>query len=97
MTSDPTLQEIIGLDQQYYLNCFGTRTPLCVDHGDGVWLVGTDGKRYLDMIGGIAVNVLGHAHPRLVQAIASQAAKVIHCSNYFYNEPQARLSERLAH
>ena len=96
MASDPILQEIITLDEQYYLNCFGTRMPLCVDHGEGVWVFGTDGKRYLDMIGGLAVNVLGHAHPRLVQAITSQAAKVIHCSNYYYNEPQTRLAKRLA-
>ena len=96
MTNDPILQEIIELDQQHYLNCFGARTPLCAEHGEGVWLYGTDGKRYLDMIGGIAVNVLGHAHPRLVKAIADQAAKVIHCSNYYYNEPQTRLAVRLA-
>ena len=76
--------------------CFGLRTPLCVERGDGVWLYGTDGRRYLDMIGGIAVNVLGHAHPRLIKAISDQAANVIHCSNYYYNEPQARLAARLS-
>ena len=76
----------------YYLNTFGQRVPLCIDHGEGVWLYGTDGHRYLDMIGGIAVNVLGHAHPRLVAAICAQAAKIIHCSNYYYNEPQTRLA-----
>jgi acetylornithine/N-succinyldiaminopimelate aminotransferase len=96
MDQDQILQEVISLDDQYYLNTFGRRVPLCVDHGEGVWLYGTDNKRYLDMIGGIAVNVLGHAHPRLVSAIAGQAAKVIHCSNYYYNEPQARLAEKLA-
>lgn len=96
MQYDKTLQEIIDLDHKHYLNCFGARVPLCVDHGEGVWLYGTDGRRYLDMIGGIAVNVLGHAHPRLVAAISEQAAKVIHCSNYYYNEPQTRLAARLA-
>lgn len=93
---DPVLREVIALDDQYYLPAFGRRTPLCIDHGEGVWLYGTDGRRYLDLIGGIAVNVLGHAHPRLTSAICSQASKVIHCSNYFYNEPQARLAKRLA-
>ncbi len=93
--SDTTLDEVIALDDQYYLLAFGRRTPLCIDHGEGVWLYGTDSRRYLDLIGGIAVNVLGHAHPRLTQAICQQAAKVIHCSNYFYNEPQALLAQKL--
>lgn len=96
MAKDNHLQNIINLDQRHYLNCFGARTPLCVEHGEGVWLFGSDGRRYLDMIGGIAVNVLGHAHPRLVWAIADQASKVIHCSNYYYNEPQTMLAVRLA-
>ncbi len=96
MHQDSILKEIIELDQQHYLNTFGNRVPLCVDHGEGVWLFGTDDKRYLDMIGGIAVNVLGHAHPSVVGAICAQAAKVIHCSNYYYNEPQTRLAVRLA-
>lgn len=96
MHQDPILNEIMALDHQYYINAFGSRVPLCVDHGEGVWLYGTDGRRYLDMIGGIAVNVLGHAHPRVVAAICAQAGKVIHCSNYYYNEPQTRLAARLA-
>jgi len=96
MIQDKILQEIIELDEKYYLNVMGKRVPLCVDHGEGVWLYGTDGRRYLDMIGGIAVNVLGHAHPALTAAICAQAAKVIHCCNYYYNEPQTRLAKRLA-
>ena len=96
MDQDNKLQEVIALDQKHYLDCFGSRIPLCVDRGEGVWLFGTDGRRYLDMIGGIAVNVLGHAHPRLAGAIAEQAGKVIHCSNYYYIESQARLAARLA-
>jgi acetylornithine aminotransferase/acetylornithine/N-succinyldiaminopimelate aminotransferase len=92
---DPRLQSIIATDEQYYLNAFGRRTPVCIDHGSGVYLYDTAGKRYLDLIGGIAVNVLGHAHPALTAAIAEQAGKVIHCSNYYYNEPQTRLAQRL--
>ena len=92
---DPKLQSIIATDDQYYLQAFGKRTPICVDYGSGVYLYDTAGKRYLDMIGGIAVNVLGHAHPALTEAIATQAGKVIHCSNYFYNEPQALLAKQL--
>lgn len=92
---DPKLHSVIATDDQYYLQAFGKRTPLCIDHGSGVYLYDTAGQRYMDMIGGIAVNVLGHAHPALTQAIASQASQVIHCSNYYYNEPQAKLAQRL--
>ena len=70
MNPDPKLQSVIATDDQYYLQAFGRRTPLCIDHGTGVYLYDTAGKRYLDMIGGIAVNVLGHAHPALTAAIA---------------------------
>jgi acetylornithine aminotransferase/acetylornithine/N-succinyldiaminopimelate aminotransferase len=94
--ADEKLNEIISLDEQYYMNAFGRRIPFCADHGDGVWLYGSDGKKCLDLIGGIAVNVLGHAHPGLTQAICRQAGNVIHCSNYYYNEPQARLAEKLS-
>lgn len=93
---DDRLKHVMDLDSQYYLNTFGSRVPFCPDHGDGVWLYGTDGRRYMDMIGGIAVNVVGHARPELTQAICRQAGNVIHCSNYYYNEPQAELAARLA-
>jgi acetylornithine/N-succinyldiaminopimelate aminotransferase len=53
------------------------------------------GKRYLDMYAGIAVSTLGHAHPKLTLAIAEQAGKLLHVSNYFYNEPNVRLAEKL--
>ena len=92
---DERLKAIIETDDQYYLQAFGKRTPLCFDHGEGVWLYDTTGKAYMDMIGGIAVNVLGHAHPHLVSAIAGQAARLIHCSNLYYIENQAKLAEKL--
>lgn len=94
--SDPLLQEIIDLDSQYYLQVFGRRMPFCPIRGEGVYLYGSDGRQVMDLIGGIAVNVLGHNHPRLVEAICRQAGQVIHCSNYYYNEPQTRLAARLA-
>ena len=89
------IQEIINRDQQVFLNTFGKRTPLCITRGEGCWLYDQEDRRYLDLIGGIAVNVLGHAHPRLTQAICRQAGEVIHCSNYYYNMPQLVLSEKL--
>jgi acetylornithine/N-succinyldiaminopimelate aminotransferase len=69
--------------------------PLVMAKGSGCELWDASGKHYLDCHAGIAVSTLGHAHPRLVAAIADQAAKVIHLSNYFYNEPNVRLAARL--
>ncbi|MBR5975039.1 MAG: acetylornithine transaminase [Clostridiales bacterium] len=89
------LQQIESYDEAYYMPVFGKRVPLVVDHGKGVYLYGTDGKKYMDMIGGIAVNTLGHDNSRLVRAISSQAKKVIHCCNYYYNEPQSLLAKKL--
>lgn len=89
------LQHIMDLDEKYYLGVFGKRSPVCFTHGKGIYLYDSDGKTYMDMIGGIAVNALGHAHPELTQAIADQAQKLIHCSNYYYIEAQALLAEKL--
>lgn len=87
--------EIIQQDKEYYMPVFA-RYPLVLTHGDGVYAYDTKGTRYVDFLGGIAVNVLGHAHPALVKAIAEQAGKLIHCSNLYYTETQARLARRLA-
>jgi acetylornithine/N-succinyldiaminopimelate aminotransferase len=90
------LQTVADLDEHYYMPVFGQRMPLCIVSGEGTHLVDSSGKRYLDLIGGIAVNVLGHTHPRLTKAICDQASTLIHCSNYYYIESQARLAEQLA-
>ena len=71
------------------------RLPLEVDHGKGVYLYTADGKRYLDMFAGLAVNALGYGHPRVLSAIDEQLKKYIHLSNYFPQEPQIRLAELL--
>jgi acetylornithine aminotransferase len=71
------------------------RLPLQPDHGEGLYLYTTDGTRYLDMFAGIAVNALGHSHPRVVAAITEQAKRYIHVSNYFAQEPQVHLAELL--
>ena len=71
------------------------RLPVTPVRGEGMYLITADGTRYLDMFGGIAVNALGHAHPRVVRAITEQAGKYIHVSNYFAQEPQIRLAELL--
>ncbi|WP_295701406.1 acetylornithine transaminase [Lapillicoccus sp.] len=66
-----------------------------LSHGDGCYVVDVDGKRYLDLLGGIAVNTLGHGHPALVEAITKQASQVMHISNFFTSEPQVELAEKL--
>lgn len=71
------------------------RQPVAFSHGEGAWLWDTDGKKYLDALAGIAVSGLGHNHPRLVKAIADQAARVIHTSNLFRIPEQEALADRL--
>ena len=71
------------------------RLPLEVERGEGVYLFTKDGRRYLDMFAGLAVNALGYAHPRVVDAIRSQASCYTHLSNYFLQEAQIRLAELL--
>ncbi|MDQ6716559.1 MAG: acetylornithine transaminase [Actinomycetota bacterium] len=66
-----------------------------LSHGDGCYVIDVDGKRYLDLLGGIAVNTLGHGHPALLDAIAKQSSQLIHISNFFTSEPQVELAERL--
>ena len=69
--------------------------PLVLVRGQGCRVEDRDGTSYLDMVGGIAVNALGHAHPRLVRAIAEQAAQLMHVSNLYLTEPIVALAERL--
>lgn len=71
------------------------RQPIAFSHGQGVWLWSTDGKKYLDGLAGIAVNGLGHNHPKLVKAIAEQAGRLIHTSNLYQIVEQANLADKL--
>ncbi len=71
------------------------RLPLEIERGEGVYLYAGDGKRYLDMFSGLAVNALGYRHPRVVEAICRQAERYTHLSNYFVQEPQLQLAELL--
>ena len=72
------------------------RQPVTFVRGEGVWLWDDQGKRYLDAMAGVAVNGLGHAHPRLVAAIAEQAGRMIHVSNLYHIREQSQLADRLA-
>lgn len=89
------LHEIMELDQQYYMNTFGARTPVAFEKGQGMTLTALDGGVYTDYLGGIAVNALGYGHPALTQAVVEQARKLMHCSNLYYIEKQAELAQML--
>src|SRR5437588_10994438 len=71
------------------------RVDLAFEKGEGCWLTATNGERYLDFTSGVAVNALGHAHPKVADAIAAQAHKAIHISNLFRVPEQETLSDRL--
>lgn len=71
------------------------RADLAFERGEGLYLLGSDGRRYLDFHAGVAVNALGHGHPHLVKALTEQAGKLWHCSNLFRIPGQERLAERL--
>jgi len=71
------------------------RLPIALSHGRGCWVWDTEGRKYLDALAGIAVNTLGHAHPKLVPALQDQVAKLIHSSNYYLVPLQERLAAKL--
>ena len=78
----------------HVMNTYG-RLPFALSHGRGCRVWDTDGRQYLDGLGGIAVNTLGHAHPKLVPALQDQVARLIHCSNYYAAPMQETLAAKL--
>ena len=88
-------QEIKDRFKQFVVPTYG-RFPITLDRGKAAYVWDTDGKRYLDLGGGIAVNCLGHAHPEISQSLAGQSAKLMHCTNFYHFDGQARLAENLA-
>jgi len=89
------LEQIKQLDKNHFMNVFGDRVPVSFTHGSGLTLHSTEGESYTDFFSGIAVCALGHSHPALVNAVKEQAEKLMHCSNYYYNENQALLAKKL--
>jgi acetylornithine/N-succinyldiaminopimelate aminotransferase len=79
---------------QHVVPSYG-RFDIVLSHGAGSYLHDVTGKRYLDFGGGIAVTSLGHAHPAITEALVEQSRKLVHCSNFYYHEPQGRLAESL--
>lgn len=89
-----TNEEIFAKDKSDYLPVFA-RYNIVLDHGDGPYVYDTQGKKYIDFLAGIAVNVVGHNYKPLVDAISKQASKMIHCSNLYYTEVQVEAAEKL--
>jgi acetylornithine/N-succinyldiaminopimelate aminotransferase len=79
----------------YSMNTY-SRIPVAFTRGEGVWVWDQSGKKYLDALAGIAVNTLGHGHPKLTRAIAEQSARLIHSSNLYVIAEQEKLAEKLA-
>lgn len=88
------LEEIQGQELRYYAHTF-KRLPLAVSRGEGMYLYGTSGVKYLDMFAGIAVNSLGHCHPKVMEAINRQSRHLMHVSNWLYTLPQLELAKLL--
>lgn len=86
----------IRADEAHFLMNTYRRPPIVFTHGQGCRLYDSQGRAYLDFLGGIAVNALGHAHPRLVRVIRREAGRAIHLSNLFHNSYQAPLARKLA-
>jgi len=84
------------LDAEKFLLPTYKRQPVVMTHGRGAYIYDTTGKKYLDFLGGIAVNVLGHVHPRIVRVIRREAARAIHFSNLYHNAYQGPLARKLA-
>ena len=89
-----TDEAIYAKDAAGYLPVFN-RYKIVLDHGEGVYVFDNNGRKYIDFLAGIAVNVLGHAYAPLVKTIAEQAGRMIHCSNLYYTQTQADAAERL--
>ncbi|MDZ4171729.1 MAG: acetylornithine transaminase [Methanobacteriaceae archaeon] len=87
-------QEIMDLDKKFVMQTYG-RQPIVLSHGKGAEVWDIDGKSYLDCFAGVAVNNVGHSHPKVALAICHQSQRMIHCSNVYYNLEQAELAKLL--
>ena len=87
-------EELIKKATQYIANTY-TRFPIVITKGEGCWLWDVNGRRYLDLLAGIAVCNLGHAHENVVEGLSAQAKKLFHVSNLFYMEPQIKAAQML--
>src|SRR6266581_5557937 len=95
MTMTTAVTDIQALEARHVLQTY-RRLPVTFVRGQGVRLYDTDGREYFDLLSGIGVASLGHAHPGLARAIADQASTLLHTSNLFYHPLQGEVAERLA-
>jgi acetylornithine/N-succinyldiaminopimelate aminotransferase len=86
--------DILADSKKYIMNTYG-RQPLVLIKGRGTRVFDSDGKEYIDFVSGVAVNNLGHCHPRVVVALQKQAQRLMHISNHYHNEPQINLAKAL--
>jgi acetylornithine aminotransferase/acetylornithine/N-succinyldiaminopimelate aminotransferase len=93
--TDVSKRDWVALEQQYYQGAF-KRQPITIVRGEGVRVWDSEGKTYLDFVAGIAVNVLGHCHPAIVEAVQRQVTQLVHVSNLYYNTRQIELAELLS-
>ena len=84
--------KLISDSKKFLMNTYN-RFPIVLRKGRGMKVWGTDGKEYLDFVGGIAVNCLGHCHPKVVVALQKQAQRLLHVSNLYHIEPQIKLAK----
>ncbi len=89
-----TRNELIQIENERFLQTY-SRLPIVIENAKGCRITDKDGNTYLDFLGGIAVNVLGHSHPKILQAINTQAQRYLHLSNYFYQDAQIEFAEKL--
>ena len=87
-------EKVIKRDQKYIMHTYA-RSPLVLEHGEGMYAYDADGKAYLDFTSGIGVNALGYCHPAWVQAVTMQATRLQHSSNLYYTAPCGKLAKRL--
>lgn len=88
------MQPIIDDEKRYLFQNYG-RQPIVIERGEGTRCWDSEGNEYLDFVGGLAVNVLGHAHPAVAEAVAEQARTLIHTSNLYYTKPMVELAKLL--
>ena len=86
-----TFDDIVALDAEHVMQTYG-RQPVAFVRGEGVRLWDSEGKEYLDFLGGLAVTSLGHAHPAVADALADQARTLLHVSNLYYNDVQPQVA-----
>lgn len=94
MSTKQSLEDIIGIEEEFQVATY-KKFPFAITRGEDVWVVTSEGERYLDLYGGHAVVSTGHSHPKIVRAINEQAGRLLFYSNLVYNDARARAAKKL--